>query len=583
MNANTSVKKKSRIAKSKLTAVLAPSLCACALLLCIVAANPSSNMGWSDDWSYIWSARVLSDTGRIVYNGYTQPMLGWQLYLGALFIKLLGFSFITLHVAMLPVAVAAVVLTHRILIRFGISMWNATLATLAIALSPLFLTLSFSFMTDIPGYFGLVLCLYACLRAVGAKTDRATVAWLLFASFTNLAAGTARQIAWLGTLILVPSTVWLLRRRRGVVPAGVSLWALSIVVIFLCVRWFEHQPFSVPEPLLQRPLQMAAMSELASTVMRAVLYIGLFLSPVFVGFLVRYPWYNPKLRQRAIIAATFFAAAILLLVLRHGPIYWLAPFEFSSGFDDTVVGLLGTPPQSYLLPICIALTILTFAALSASVLSLWGAPRRKEPKPLEESELSWRATASILGPYTAVYALLFVTRDPLFERYLLPLFLIVSIVILRLYQQKIADSLPAAFSVPLLLFLAIYFGLMKMHDSYAFQRARAAAAEEITASGVPRTQIRAGFEYDGWTQLEAAGYLNNENMRNPPGAYRPWVPPNVPAECQLAFSNHLTAIDPRYELSISPTPCGIPSQFAPVSYETWMPPRNRTIYIQKVR
>ncbi len=47
----------------------------------------------NDDWSYMWSARVLAKTGCVVYNGWATAMLTWQLYWGALFVRLFGFLF----------------------------------------------------------------------------------------------------------------------------------------------------------------------------------------------------------------------------------------------------------------------------------------------------------------------------------------------------------------------------------------------------------------------------------------------------------------------------------------------------------
>src|SRR5271156_695872 len=69
------------------------SVCMLALLFCVLATRPFVSMGVVDDWSYIWTARVLADTGHLTYNGWGAMPLGWLAYLGALFIKIFGFSF----------------------------------------------------------------------------------------------------------------------------------------------------------------------------------------------------------------------------------------------------------------------------------------------------------------------------------------------------------------------------------------------------------------------------------------------------------------------------------------------------------
>lgn len=74
--------------------------CALCVLVCELIAHPFANMGVDDDWPYIIMVHHLATTGHIVYNGWAGPMLGWQLYLGAAFIKLFGFSFPTVRNAL---------------------------------------------------------------------------------------------------------------------------------------------------------------------------------------------------------------------------------------------------------------------------------------------------------------------------------------------------------------------------------------------------------------------------------------------------------------------------------------------------
>lgn len=65
-------------------------LCIAALLLCVLICHPVAEGGVDDDWAYIWSARALAQTHHIHYQGWATTMLGWQLYIGALFIKIFG-------------------------------------------------------------------------------------------------------------------------------------------------------------------------------------------------------------------------------------------------------------------------------------------------------------------------------------------------------------------------------------------------------------------------------------------------------------------------------------------------------------
>jgi hypothetical protein len=149
--------------------------CALAVLVCELVSRPYANMGICDDGPYMLVAQKLAATGHIAYNGWSAAMLIWQLYLGAAFIKLFGFSFTTVRMSTLLVAMALAIFLQRTMVRAGITERNATIGTLALVLSPLYLLLSVTFMSDIHGLFAIVLCLYGCLRALQAATPRAAI------------------------------------------------------------------------------------------------------------------------------------------------------------------------------------------------------------------------------------------------------------------------------------------------------------------------------------------------------------------------------------------------------------------------
>jgi hypothetical protein len=538
-------------------------------------------MGFSDDFSYIWSARVLADTGHIVYNGWGAMILGWQLYWGALFIKLFGFSFNVLHASGLVLAMATAALTQRLLVRLGITEWGASIATLTLTLSPVFLPLCFSFMSDVPAFLCMVVCLYGCVRALQAETDRAAVGWLIFAGLSNALGGTVRQIAWLGVLVMVPCTTWVLRHRRGMLATGAAVWAVSAGFIAVCMEWFKRQPYSVSESLItKRVVRHSSLED--------VMIVALFCLPILIAFLPAVPFRQRRARLQCVVALLLLAAAGLFLVqpasklgTRHE--LRLAPFSTewvtASGFYvPTPLGI--HPPGApgvLLAPIRITLTLITGASILAfliCLLNLAPAPRRDTLA----GEISARTLFVLLGPFAAAYALLVETRGWVLERYFIPLFLILMIALLRCYQSRIASRLPSLSVLFSLLFAG--YAVAQTHDFTAAERARLRAVEELRAAGIPRSEIKAGFDYDGWTQLELAGYANDPRITVPPGAYKPLPPQTEPEGCDdQFFVLRLPAIHARYELSYGPTPCYPESEFLPIAYTAWLPPHGREIHI----
>src|SRR6266702_4337042 len=558
----------------------------CALLVAasVLAAYPVAEMGFQDDWSYIRTALEFARTGHFVYNGWATAMLGWIIPWSALFIKAFGFSFTIVRLSMLPVTMACIYLFHESLVRFGIRGRNAVLGTLTLGLSPIFLPMAASYMTDVAGLFVIVLCLYLCQRAVAAHSDRAAVLWLCCAAASNIAGGTVRQIAWLGALVMVPSTAWLLRRRRGVVAAGISLWIISVLGVLACLHWWNSQPYSVPEHILQGPVTALMLHHLGGALVKTLLCLLLLLYPILVAWL-------PAARRLNRTAAIRVGGAVLVLIVFLWkvkiPDVWLAPWtthviQSLMRKSGEFPGVTETP---WPLPLRAAISVLVVASALLVGEVLLPVLRSKSKStsgldPVMRQDLLW-----LLGPFSLSYILMLLPRGLyalLYDRYLLGLMPLATIFLIRLYQQVIGDNLPAISFIMLGAFG--FFSIAGTHDWFAANRARIVAVEEIRATGVPKTAIQGAFEYDGWTEIQAAGFVNEERIEVPAGAFHKNMRMyRLTEECQHFFGWYATAIDPKYLIVSSPSSCFEDSTFSPVTFRTWMPPFQRTIYVQQMK
>lgn len=563
----------------------------CSLLFtfCILLTRPVLEMGINDDPSYIHTALEFARTGHLLYNGWAAPILGWQIVWGALFIKLFGFSFTLVRLSMLPIAIAAVYLFHQILVRFGLNAWNAVVGTLVLALSPLFLALTPTFMTDISGLFCILLCLHLCQRALLATSDRSATMWLCAAAFSNIIGGTVRQTAWLGVLILVPCTAWLLRRRRGMLQTGILLWLVGAVAIFLCIHWFHQQPYSIPEKLL--PDSRLHVLSFGGTLVEMLLSVILFCLPVFIAFVPALSRV-PRILLLWCGGSTVAFLAVSPVIFRHFHSlnsFLLAPYL---GYVVTPMGLfrlvaddtIGLQPR--VLPISVRLAIgilVILATLSFCLFGYKGARRSDVDEPIAGS-LTWHQLLTLILPLTLVYTALLLPRASsldAYDRYLLLVCVSVLILVLRFYQEVVQPHMPPI-SVAVLAVFALW-GIAATHDYFTMNRARLAVAEQIGRAGVPRTRTQAGFEYDYWTQIEAAGYLNNKRIEVPKGAYHAPSASRVPLYPDLSWYTDCTpAIDPKYVIVFSRQSNLEHTDFVPISYRTFLPPFGGTIYVERV-
>jgi hypothetical protein len=124
-------------------------------------------------------------------------------------------------------------------------------------------------------------------------------------------------------------------------------------------------------------------------------------------------------------------------------------------------------------------------------------------------------------------------------------------------------------------------GLLFTGEYMAYSRARATLYQRLLARGVAPETIDAGFELNSDTQVRLGGYINNPNIRNPPGAFREDALGRF-----VGYSpEHFPVLDARYLLSTESSPASVPVVPEPVdrfSYTSLLPPRQRTMYTYRI-
>jgi hypothetical protein len=535
-------------------------LCALALVFCDLISRPFAEIGISDDWSYIRSAMLLEKTGHIYYFGWANAMVGWQLYLAALFIRVFGFSFTTVRMSTLLVAAITAFLVHRIFVRCGVNQRNATIATLAVVLSSIYMDVSVTFMTDMQGLFAIVLCLYACVRALNTANAQAAIGWIWFAAISNAVFGTSRQIAWLGVLVMVPSTLWLLRKNRQVLIAGVAAVLVGDLLVFCLLHWAWQQPYFVPEGLTLTPIGYTP-GEAFIELPRGIVYLFYLVLPLAAAFI-------PEIRRstrRMWIAYSAIALGVLALgihrVKGHGG---------NSITEPMLIGGL----HPILIPTSVRIFLTAVTMLAAFSLITFCVTWRSRPQMTvgtpPSGAFSRQQLAYLFVPFLAVYFALLIPRASaaLFGRYFLGPMLLVAILLVRYFQDCISPRLPGISIAFVILFAVI--GVAELHDQFAERRAVLDVVTELRAAGVADTDIDGGWTYNGWIYLQHARGVNEPRIVNPPHSYVPvHIVPDAP--CLPTMRDYFVNFKPSYGIAGEPDACQGPAPVAPVRYRQWMP------------
>lgn len=541
--------------------------CLIAMILPICAALvtwPFANLAFNDDFSYAHIALRFAQSGTIQYNGWSESMALSQSIYGGMLIRLFGFSFNLLRLATILVGSGCSALIYLLCRRAELSPAISLFVSITITISPLFLPFATSFMTDVYGCFFLLLCILFGIYAIDSVQPASASLWLVASIVIGLIGGADRPNCWVGPFAVLACFLWQKRQHRLLLFLGVLLAILSMLAIERTVQWYVHQPSAYLVMPAGHNIQNLAYLPRFS--LYYLLSAILFSLPSLLLFI-------PSLNQSiAKWAGLNMGLALLLMgiALRHRTFLapWLINTVTVSGiFFGELVGekpvVLGTPIRAVVTAVTVFVSLVLIQLVITRALRLHA---NETSAFLFQSPRLRRflvvLTFSLLGCLGLV-ALRGLTGS-IWDDYLLPWLPIFLILVVRVLWRP-GIKLHWRLGGSALLVFAVY-GIAATHDYYAESRARVQATERLEAAGIARRNVNGGFELDAWTQLMAAGHICRTDAQPPSGGStcpRGWTP----------------MVDPHYYLAFSSVPGLVSSQFAPVSYFSWLPPFRRQVLI----
>jgi hypothetical protein len=561
---------------------------ACALVFTVVflLMRPFVEITYSDDFSYAFIVKKLLETGHLVYNGWSAPMVITQAWWGWAWCKLLGgFSFVHLKISILPLAAGSVALCYLISRRAGLRQGPALFATALVTLSPLFLPLAMSFMTDIPALFCTLLALYAFSKSDGSK---AGLAWLAIGFIISILGGMTRQSVWIVPLVVMPYLAWWRRRERGFLLATAVGYIAVIIDVVATSRWFARQHDVVLSTALWPTLKLLAQSPRVFFnfwIMHFVMTLMVIILPATIGLIA---YHSARLwKQRKELStqlAVLLVAIGAALELHFNPTIAFSPWMPNMGNPEGMINSLQlelSGRNQFSLPAWAVAGLSAVAIIAIALFCAGALLKLITPRATADSmRRFFRAqdgnpTLPILLVFSLCYCLLLASRANagfIFDRYLLPILPCAIIGGLLSYQELQAGSAGlrvARWAAGILLIVYCAYGLASMQQLLAVERARNEAIAYLERRGVPPTGIAAGTSWDFWTQLNVA-WLNLSVISNPTHPYDP--------RRGVAF-----ALNCRYRIEFSPAYDSIRSDLPPIQYHTWLPPFDRKLFIDNFR
>jgi hypothetical protein len=457
---------------------------------------PSGNFPLNDDWAYAWSVRRLLDTGQLRISAWASATSLFPIYWGALFSRLAGaFSFAALRWSTLTMSVVGCVAVYDLLRQSDIPVRSACLGAVAVAANPIYLYLSYTFMSDVFYFAPMVVSLGLYIRGIRRNSASALVG----GSVAAAAAYLARQLAIALPIAAAFALVQRDRRLRwppviqvalvpGLVFVGHSLWLNYVHGLpwGLELNAVHNSIAGLLQPL--KPL------EIAWRLLISMLYVGLFTLPALAA-LIASPPQDPKRRPRltklfVIWFAGLMAVVALSVFVTHGPMPYLGNVINRAGIGPiTLAGQKPLVTAGWVFWLVTAVAPLAGAAQGA----LWTDAVLKVRQP-NSSEPHILVIASLV---MAVLAALVVI---LWDEYLIVFMPAGLYLVLRL-RPITRLGLVAGGGVCALM---LAYGCREMSDYMAWNAARWTAGQRLVAQGVRPEAIDGGFEWAGWYEFESA-------------------------------------------------------------------------------
>jgi len=479
-------------------------------VLVILYVSPIGEFPLNDDWVYARSVLYFLQTGKIKVHIWAAPTLIFQILWGAFFHKLLFFpslSFTVLRLSTLVLATVGLIFFYMTLEELDFGEDVSFAGALLLAFNPLYLGLSFTFMTDVPF---LALSLIATFFYVkGIRRERGLYLLLgsLFASLSFL----VRQI---GILLPAGVALFFLLNWKGLKPF-LKAAALSAALPLATVAFYVacSHLFGPVSPETYRfmafPLKkigcFPGLGLLRFRIFSILAYLGFFLLPVSLPAFIMFAKESGKSRNRKI----FWLALIFISALAFTMAYWnlkdgrLMPYFdwtlcFNGNFGLGPILLRDTFILGKRLPYAIprpawwAVTAISCAGGAIFLALLARGPFGKA----STGESRWRQNAALplylaAGAFVVIFALL----DVVFDRYLLT---VVPAAIVALAGGLLGRLLPRRATLALIGILAL-ISLFFARDYMSWNRARWKALDYLVREkSIPPEEIDGGLEFNTW-------------------------------------------------------------------------------------
>lgn len=458
----------------------------------LLAIGAHGNFPLNDDWAYGRAVRALLETGLIERVSWTWTPVITHTGLGAAFSSVAGFSFESLRWSSLFMGWVGLLGSYALARQAGVSPLASTFVAAVVGLNPVYLNLSYTFMTDISFTATCVWGLFFMTRGLARNSVGLLAVGILFALLATLSRQAAIALPIALAVVLVISA-----------PTRARSWMLGIAGIAVVVAGYQgmlqiaYGPMDSgrifsPKNYVAVGVDSYPLFSILKNGVNTLVYLGAFLAPVAVIAFFR-------LTGRA-FALTAAAAGIVTA----GGLGLIAKLDLTMPPGMNVIYNLGlgpttvhaesarrASPEAIWWVLCGIGIFSAVVAIASVVVGAW--PRMKMLRERPDWLILLVCPAIYLGPH--------LIRSPYFDRYLLPMLapLLIGLFVFPDWSQD-ARKGAVAVGVGVFLLFGVY-GILGTRDYMERHRAGWGLMNEQMDAGVDVLSLDGGFEFRGWYQF----------------------------------------------------------------------------------
>lgn len=449
--------------------------------------SPQGEFPLNDDWVHTDTILHWAKTNEFRLMPFAGPTFYIPILYGTAITKIFGFSFTLLRVSTLILAIILLFTFYFLLNRLSNKPTLAFIGTLLLWSNPIFYNLSFTFMTDIPALFFLVISIYFYYSGFEKENNK----YLFWGTIFGLFSAFTRQT---GILIIIAALLYILFYLRNFKFKQLLLsFGLPLAIAGAIYTWLNIYGF-LPQNTGSHSIEgvWRLLGHIKWWLFYIPIYLGIFTLPLTLGWFFKHHshWFK---KNFLIILFTISGLTILIRQIWHLQFPYIGNIISYYGLGPMKSVLSGQlAPQ---MPSSSWGIITLLAAIGAALIFyLLTTQKRHNREPV--------GFVYLFGFFYSIPLLIFES----FDRYLLPLFLILIIALL----QNIKHVKFSYFSSLILIAIFAYFSITQTKFYLNWNQTRWELATQATELTEDKTVIDGGYEWDGWNNYWST--LENEKI-----------------------------------------------------------------------